>query len=59
MNAHLDKKQKQTLEAKYKKRLKNLRKPDIFKLCRSKGWYLPGKKTRCPMSRDILIMVLA
>ena len=59
MNMHLNKKQKIALEARYKKRLKNLRKPEIFKLCRSKGWLLPGKKTRCPMSRDILIMVLA
>ena len=59
MNVHLNKKQKVALEAKYKKKLRNLRKPEVFKLCRSKGWLLPGKKSRCPMSRDILIMVLA
>ena len=59
MNVHLSKKQKVALEAKYKKKLRNLRKPEVFKLCRSKGWLLPGKKSRCPMSRDILIMVLA
>ena len=59
MNVHLSKKQKTALEAKYKKRLKSLYKPEVFKLCRSKGWLLPGKKSRCPMSRDILIMVLA
>jgi len=58
MNVHLNKKQKVALEAKYKKKLRNLRKPEVFKLCRSKGWLLPGKKSRCPMSRDILIMVL-
>ena len=47
------------MEAKYKKRLRGLLKPELFKLCRSKGWFLPGKKSRCPMSRKILIMVLA
>ena len=59
MNINLTKKQKVALEAKYKKRLRALLKPEIFKLCVSKGWYLPGKKSRCPMSRDILISVLA
>lgn len=59
MNVHLNKKQKLALEARYKKKLKALLKPEVFKLCKSKGWFLPGKKSRCPMSRDILIMVLA
>ena len=59
MNVHLSKKQKVALEAKFKKRLRSLLKPDVFKLCRSKGYLLPGKRNRCPMSRDILIMVLA
>ena len=59
MNMLLSKKQKLDLEAKYKKRLKGLLKPEIFKLCQRKGWFLPGKKSRCPMSRDILISVLA
>jgi len=59
MNVKLDKLQKATLEAKFKKRLKGLIKADIFKLCLCKGWFLPGTKTRCPMSRDILIKVVA
>lgn len=59
MNTNMSKKQKAALEARYKKRLRGLLKPEIFKLCRSKGWYLPGKKSRCPMSKDILISVLA
>ena len=36
-----------------------LLKADVFELCRCKGYFLPGTKARCPMSRDILIKVLA
>ena len=59
MNVNLSKTQKLTLEAKYKKRLHGLLKADVFELCWCKGWFLPGTKARCPMSRDILIKVVA
>ena len=59
MNSHLPKQQKAALEAKYKKRLRGLLKADIFELCLRKGIYVPGKKSRCPMSCDLLIMVVA
>ena len=59
MNLKLSKTQKMNLEAKYKKRLQGLLKADIFELCKRKGWFLPGTKTRCPMSRDMLIKVVA
>ena len=59
MNVNLLKTQKAALEAKYKKRLRGLLKTDVFELCWRKGWFLPGTKTRCPMSRDILIKVVA
>ena len=58
-NIHMPKQQKAALEAKYKKRLRGLNKADIFELCLRKGIYVPGKKARCPMSRDLLIMVVA
>ena len=58
-NIHMPKQQKAALEAKYKKRLRGLYKADIFELCLRKGIYVPGKKARCPMSRDLLIMVVA
>ena len=59
MNIKLTKTQKIALEAKFKRRLKGLLKADVFELCWRKGWFLPGNKARCPMSYDILIMVLA
>ena len=59
MNLKLSKTQKMNLEAKYKKRLQGLLKADIFELCKRKGWFLPGTKARCPMSRDILIKIVA
>ena len=59
MNVKLSKTQKVTLESKYKKRFKGLFKADTFELCQRKGWFLPGTKARCPMSRDMLIKVLA
>ena len=59
MNVHRLKKQKAVLEAKFKKRLKGLLKAEVFELCWLKGWLLPGTKTRCPMSRDILVKVVA
>jgi len=59
MNVDLLKKQKAVLEAKFKKRLKGLLKAEVFELCWLKGWLLPGTKTRCPMSRDILVKVVA
>ena len=59
MNIKLDKKKKAALEGKFKRRLQGLLKADIFELCWRKGWFLPGKKARCPMSRDILIKVVA
>ena len=59
MNVKLTKTQKVALEAKFKRRLQGLLKADVFVLCCRKGWFLPGNKARCPMSRNILIKVLA
>ena len=59
MNAKLPRTQKATLDAKFKRRLQGLLKADVFELCKRKGYFLPGTKSRCPMSRDILIKVVA
>ena len=59
MNVKLPKAQKVALEAKFKRRLQGLLKADVFELCWRKGWFLPGTKARCPMSRDMLIKVIA
>tara|TARA_B100000768_G_C11142731_1_gene316797 strand:+ start:60 stop:419 length:360 start_codon:yes stop_codon:yes gene_type:complete len=59
MNMNLPKSQKAAMEAKYKKRLHGLLKADIFEICKRKGYFLPGTKSRCPMSREILVKVLA
>ena len=59
MNVKLVKTQKVALEAKFKRRLQGLLKAEVFELCWRKGWFLPGTKKMCPMSRDILIKVVA
>ena len=59
MNLKLSSIQKSTLDAKFKKRLQGLLKAEIFDLCICKGYFIPGTRSRCPMSRDILIKVLA
>ena len=59
MNVKLTKTQKVALEAKFKRRLQGILKADVFELCWHTGWFLPGNKARCPMSRDMLIKVIA
>ena len=59
MNAHLATKQKKALEAKYAKRLRGLLKPELFDFLTGNDWFLPGKRDRCAMSRQHLIMVIA
>ena len=51
MNAHLPNKQKKALEAKYSKRLRGLLKAELFDFLTGNDWLLPGKRTRCAMSR--------
>ena len=59
MNAHLPNKQKKALEAKYSKRLRGLLKAKLFDFLTGNDWLLPGKRARCAMSRQLLIMVIA